>query len=734
MLLASRESLLRKIDLPVFEGHMPYGWLCRVERYFRVGQYSEAEKLELVSLSLEGRVLNWFEGKMVDHPFTDWSQFKECMLARFVVSLDDEPGKRLCSLLQTGTIQDYISEFEELIAQVPGVDKQTLVNLFYKGLKPEMKEVIKLTKPVGLTEHKAAVSTMEDSLFCRALGVLPDKSTSLQRAPPFKSSTSRFTPPRATPTTSPAQTKLLPGGLTEDKTSERPRQHLSDAELQYKKENNICFKCPAKWSRGHRQVCPNASLQVLTLLQGFEMEVLNPVDVVEIVEEEEESPQLMKLSLQAFLGVDSPATTRVCGRIGHTEVVMLIDSGASYNFVSPSLVSRARLQMMVNPNLQVLLATEIKVDGMGVCRNVQFEIQGLSFGTDFISLELGGVDVVLGVHWLRTLGKCLHDWDLHEMSFLYKGEMVTIYGDPDLYRQPLSLRSLAPSVAVHSKEFTIPLVTPVPSVAASLPVPPEIAEVLGTFESVFAKPSELPHFRNIEHVICLQKGVTTVNVRPYRYLHAHKEAMEVLVAEMLQSGIIRPSKSPFSSPVLLVKKKDSSWRFCVDYMALNRATVPDKYPILMIDQLLDELYGATIFSKLDLRSGYHQIRMKIEDIEKTAFRTHEGHYEFLVMPFGLTNAPASFQAVMHELFRPFLRRFVLVFFDDILVYSSSLEDHQEHLRQVLSVFYLQIRRNVFLVRVRWNTWAILFLRRGWLRTLLRRRLCVIGLHQRPSNS
>lgn len=209
----------------------------------------------------------------------------------------------------------------------------------------------------------------------------------------------------------------------------------------------------------------------------------------------------------------------------------------------------------------------------------------------------------------------------------------------------------------------------------SEPLPAAGTQLLDEFAHIFDEPKGLPPSRIFDHAIPLLPGAKPVNLRPYHYNLAQKDEIEKQVTEMLPQGVIQPSSSPFSSPVLLVLKKDLTWHFCIDYRHLNAITVKNRYPLPIIDELLDELAGSTLFTSLDLRAGYHQIRMSSEDEHKITFKTHNGHYEFRVMPYGLTGAPATFHGLMNQILAPLLRKGVLVFIDDILVYSKNLQDH-----------------------------------------------------------
>ncbi|RVW81021.1 Transposon Tf2-12 polyprotein [Vitis vinifera] len=371
-------------------------------------------------------------------------------------------------------------------------------------------------------------------------------------------------------------------------------------------------------------------------------------------EENKEDKQKPKAQGRVFAMThrDAQATSDVVTgtlRIHTLFARVLIDPGSTHSFVSVSFAGLLGLPV-ASMDFDLIVATPVgdSVVASRMLRNCIVMIGYREMPVDLVLLDLQDFDVILGMDWLASYHASVDCFE-KRVTFSIPGQPKFSFEGKHVDRPLLGRHT-------HSKEY--PDVFP-----EDLPgLPPE---------------------REVEFTIDLVPGTGPMSKAPYRMAPVELKELKVQLQELLDKGFIRPSVSPWGAPVLFVKKKDGSMRLCIDYRELNKVTVRNKYPLPRIDDLFDQLQGACVFSKIDLRSGYHQLRVRGEDVPKTAFRTRYGHYEFLVMPFGLTNAPAAFMDLMNRVFKPYLDQFVVVFIDDILVYSRSREEHEGHLSIVL---------------------------------------------------
>lgn len=611
------------------------------------------------------------------------------------------PCEKLMTIKQTGTVRDFNREFITLAANNQSLPEQVLETAYMVGLKPRIGVRVRLHEPRNLERMMTLALGIEDCLLVEGEATAGHQertgySSRFQdtrvnygsRVDHSKPGGAFLSKPRGTQGIERHTTSYNKLGKTlinpsKNSTGKLPYRRLSPEEKRERQIKGLCYKCDGRYGPDHH--CQLQAIQVVVVNEDGSEILVSDEEEIKEPEDTEIEPEIVELSMNSVVGLSSPWTMKLEGKIKGQRVIILIDSGASHNFISTKLVQKLSLTLQGKTGYRVLMGVGIAVKGEGICKGLKLTAQNVEIVSDFLPLELGSADVILGVQWLETLGEVKVSWKLQQMRFKINDVTVTLQGDQKLTNSAVSLQTLWKAIRDDGEGVVVELgaMESINDQAEHGLVATELEGLVQQFDYVFEEPTGLPPSRGKEHAIVLKSGTEPVSVRPFRYPHAQKEEIERQVAVMLGAGLIQPSWSPFSSPVLLVKKKDGSWRFCVDYRALNKATVTDSYPIPMIDQLLDELHGAEVFSKLDLRSGYHQIRVRAEDVPKTAFRTHDGHYEFLVMPFGLTNAPATFQSLMNDLFRPHLRKFVLVFFDDILVYSKTMKDHKEHLGTML---------------------------------------------------
>ena len=425
-------------------------------------------------------------------------------------------------------------------------------------------------------------------------------------------------------------------------------------------------------------------------------------------------------------------TFKFAGRFGGYPAVILFDTGASGSFVSEKWLSHTvtwqEYQQLFKPRLLEKPVYANTADNNSapintMCSGPLKIQQALMYIRPFVLGHLlHGVDVIVGMDALKKFAVTLN-CEFDTATVRCGSQLKTIQGkharvfakDSDPYISVCSSAQLREANIAHlsakqaAKELKrgaaswLMLVQPADQppdggmhACAAAPTnaepiddlmsPQTLAKLVSDYSDVFQPRSGCPPHRfDTSHTIRLKEGAQPTYRRPYRMSIVEEQEMRRQIQELLDKDLIEPSASPYGAPVLFVQKKDGSLRMCVDYRALNKITVRDRYPLPRIDELLDRLHGCKVFSSLDLQSGYHQIRIADADKEKTAMVTSAGQFQFKVLCFGLTNAPATFQRVMNKIFQPYIGKFVLVYLDDILVMSRSAAEHEHHLRTVLHI-------------------------------------------------
>ncbi|XP_060181956.1 uncharacterized protein LOC132611554 [Lycium barbarum] len=690
---SSLKNLKPKINFPEFDGTNPRGWLRKCEKFFELYHIPEHEKLNYTSIHVRDRVDVWLDSYIVNNRGRiTWAKFCVEVCRRFGNVRPQDIVDEFNKIMQAGSVDQYQEKFEKLTSYMsiinPLLNEAHFVSSFISGLRPELKPLVKLANPLTIMDAYETAKVYEESFSALAYLVSPPRQPQYNSYPRNPSITYPRTQTNPKPPTLPTPNQPL--RLTYPTQKPNPRAALKPNNLETLRTQGLCYKCHEKYFPGHQ--CKPKTLHAMEGVEGEpEPEVEEFSDVPETLEEPVE--EQAEISINAILGLSNTSsphkTIKIMGFVKKIPIIMLIDTGSTHSFVDPIVLKKLNKQaQFLSKTMKVVVANGQILTCDKICTGFNWKMQEEGFIFDIRVLKIGGCDMVLGMDWIDMIAPIILNTRPLSLSFLKEGKMITLLGmtrkqnisqvdSNELYKM------LKSGICEIMAEMCI--ISQGHSSGGGNQAGSKIKALLTSFTDVFQEPTELPPARNCDHAIQLTQGAQPFNLRPYRYSFDQMNAIEGIIQDMLKAETVMPSQSPFASPALLVKKKDSTWRLCVDYRRLNSMTVKNKYPIPIIKDLLDELNGANVFSKIDLRAGYHQVRMKVSDEHKTAFRTHHGLWQFRVMPFGLTNAPATFQSLMNDVFQSQLRKFILVFFDDILIYSKNEEDHFKHLEVVLQV-------------------------------------------------
>ncbi|KAJ0886221.1 putative nucleotidyltransferase, Ribonuclease H [Helianthus annuus] len=693
-----------RVDIPEFDGSSlnPEGfidWLATVEEVFEYKEVPENKRVALIATRLRGRASAWWQqlkltrNRLGKSRIVTWAKMKKCLRSNFLPhNFQRLMYQRLQNLKQGAkSVDDYTTEFYQLIArndiQEP---EEQLVSRYIGGLRVQIMESVNLFDPLTIPEaHQRALAFEKQN---RRVG-------------------GSFTPAggnvglgSGAPRGGPSQQK--PGGSNTGPTSKGASS-----------SGPRCFNCG---ETGHRQAeCKKAGKRHLFAEsedEQYEEYENNPVFDEETEYEEEVVTGDVGVNLVVRRSCYTPkadgddwlkhnifhSTCTILGKV----CTFVIDSGSCDNLISEEAVQKLALKTESHPKPYKLQWLK-KGGEVTVSKRALVSISiGSTYKDDVVCdvVPMDACHLLLGRPW-EYERNIEHNGRSNTYSFLFGGVKITLVPS-----KPKQLAAKQSGTLLTISQFQDELedtdsvfVLIGKAVPEEVEIPDAMLPLLEEFSDVFPVelPDGLPPLRDIQHHIDLEPGSQLPNRPHYRMSPAEHEELRRQVEELISKGHVRESMSPCAVPALLTPKKDGTWRMCVDSRAINKITVRYRFPIPRLDDLLDQLSGASIFTKLDLKSGYYQIRLRPGDEWKTAFKTREGLYEWLVMPFGLSNAPSTFMRVMNQLLRPFIGKFVVVYFDDILIYSASFSDHVVHVRQILALlrrdrFYAATKKCVFM--------------------------------------
>lgn len=728
-----------KMKLPSFQGkndpEVYLEWEKKVELVFECHNYSEEKKVKLAAVEFTDYAIIWWDQLVLnrrrnhERPVRSWEEMKAIMRKRFIPShYYRDLYQKLQGLTQgLMSVEDYHKEMEiAMIRANVEEDREATMARFLHGLNRDIANVVELQHYVEIEDMVHMAMKVERQL----------KRKGSSR---FNSGSSSWKPNKEKETFSKPRVEYPKAPREGD------HQVKTKPDAQPSRNREIkCFKC---LGLGHiASQCPNKRVMIMKGNGDIESESESENESMPPLEDASEDMEYPVkgdlLVIRRALNVQVKKEDEVQrDNIFHTRChvngkvcSMIIDGGSCTNVASTTLVDKLGLPTLKHPK-------PYKLQWLNECGEVRVTKQVLvSFAIgrykdevlcDVVPMHAG--HILLGRPWQYDR-RVTHDGYTNRYSFVVNKQPITlvpltpnqVFDDQVQLKRECATRKEAEKIesekekntregkkestierkekqhlSVFAKESEIkrayfsnqPMLVLLYKEAylntndLDSSLPSIVVTLLQEFEDVFPDegPSGLPPIRGIEHQIDFIPGATIPNRPTYRSNPEETKELQKQVGELMAKGYVRESMSPCAVPVLLVPKKDGTWRMCVDCRAVNKITVKYRHPIPRLDDMLDELHGSCLFSKIDLKSGYHQIRMKEGDEWKTAFKTKYGLYEWLVMPFGLTNAPSTFMRLMNHVLRPFIGRFVVVYFDDILIYSKSLNEHIEHLRSVLSV-------------------------------------------------